>query len=143
MEVLTKFLGRVEIDEKQKIVFPEGLYGFEDIKEFALITAEQAPFFYLQSIENKDVAFILIDPFLCCPEYEPDVDNEELAAIGIYDPQDALVFAIITIRPDSNMTANLQGPLIVNRKNRLGRQAILSDPRWEIQHEVEIVEESC
>ncbi|MDR1216807.1 MAG: flagellar assembly protein FliW [Treponema sp.] len=143
MEILTKVYGPVEIDEKQKIVFPEGLYGFENIKDFALIAAEQTPFFYLQSITNKDVAFILIDPFLFCPEYEPDVDNDELAAIGIHDPQDALVFAIITIRPDSNMTANLQGPLIVNRKNRLGRQAILSDPRWEIQHEIEIVEESC
>ncbi|MDR0411462.1 MAG: flagellar assembly protein FliW [Treponema sp.] len=143
MEVLTKAYGQIEIDENQKIVFPEGLYGFEDMKDFVLIDAEREPFFYLQSVTDKDIAFILIDPFLSCSDYEVDIDNGELVAIGIHDPEDALVFAVVTIRPNSNMTVNLQGPLIIGRKSKLGRQAILSDPRWKTQHKVEILEKPC
>ncbi|MDR0785083.1 MAG: flagellar assembly protein FliW [Treponema sp.] len=143
MNVLTKAYGQIEIDENQKIVFPEGLYGFENMKDFAFIDAEQKPFFYLQSVTDKDVAFILIDPFLFCPDYEVDVDNEDLAAIGIHDPQDALVFAVVTIRPNGDMTVNLQGPIVVNRESRLGRQAILLDPRWKTRHRVEILEKPC
>jgi flagellar assembly factor FliW len=143
MEILTKAYGQIEVDEEQKIFFPEGLYGFENIKDFVFIVEDHEPFFYLQSTTDKDIAFILIDPFLFCQDYEADIDNEELTAIGIHDPKDALVFAIVTIRPDSNMTVNLQGPLVVNRKSKLGRQAILSDPRWKTRHKIEITEKPC
>ena len=85
----------------------------------------------------------MIDPFLSCPDYEVDIDNEEIAAIGIHAPEDALVFAIVTIRPDGNMTVNLQGPLVIDRKSKVGRQAILSDPRWKTQHKLEIIEKTC
>ena len=137
MKVETKAYGQIEIDEKQKITILLGLFGFEDYKNFVLLDAEQQPFFWLQSIEETDIAFILINPFLFRPDYEVNVSNEELAEIGIKSPENALIFSIVTIPQDGGpMTANLQGPLIINKEKMLGMQAILSDAKWKTKHDI-------
>jgi len=83
------------------------------------------------------VAFVLIDPLFFRPDYTPDVDVEELEEIGITAAEDALVFTIVTI-PDSAqaMTANLQGPLILNRRTHVARQSISANPRWGVRHPI-------
>jgi len=137
MKVDTKAFGTVEVDDRQKISFPEGLYGFEDYIDYVLMDAERQPFFWLQSIKDKDIAFILINPFLFRPDYELNIPNEDLEDIGIKSPDKALIFTIVTIPPDgSAMTANLQGPLVINRDNMTGKQAILSDVRWNTRHDI-------
>ena len=137
MKVATKAFGIVEIEEQQKITFPQGLFGFESFKEYVLLDAEQEPFFWLQSMQDEQVAFVLINPFLFKSDYEMNIDNEELNAIEISDPEKAVIFSIVTIPvDDGSMTANLQGPLIINRENRLGIQAILTDSRWKTKHDI-------
>ena len=137
MKVATKAYGQIEVDERQKITFSQGLFGFETRKDYVLLDAEQQPFYWLQSIESKDVAFVLINPFQFRPDYEVDIDNEELAEIGVADPEKVLIFAIVTIPSDGGpMTANLQGPLVINRDTRCGRQVVLTNPRWKIKHDV-------
>ena len=137
MKVLTKAYGPVEVDEQKKITFPQGLFGFESFKDFVLMEAEQQPFYWLQSLDVEQIAFVLINPFLFRPDYEMNIDNEELIPIGITDPGKALIFSIVTIPADgSPMTANLQGPLIINRDNKLGLQAILTDTRWKTKHDI-------
>jgi flagellar assembly factor FliW len=135
--VETKAFGLIEIDERQRITFPQGLFGFEIYKEYALLDAEQEPFFWLQSIDAEHIAFVLINPFLFRSDYEMNIENEELLPIGITDPGKAVIFSIVTIPADSSpMTANLQGPLVINRENRLGLQAILTDSRWKTKHDI-------
>jgi flagellar assembly factor FliW len=137
VKVLTKAYGHVEVNEHQKITFPFGLFGFESLKDYVLLDAEQQPFFWLQSIDNDQIAFILINPFLFRPDYEMDIDNEELIPIGITDPAKAVIFSIVTIPADNSpMTANLQGPLVINRDSRLGVQAVLTDSRWKTKHDI-------
>lgn len=135
MKIISKFYGEIEINDDQKLFFPKGLFGFEHITEFALINAEQTPFYYLQSIKEKDVCFILLDPFLARPDYEADIDQGELDEIGVKSPETAVVFGIVTAPADeSPVTINLQGPLIVNKETRIGCQVILSDLRWKTKH---------
>lgn len=137
MRFSTKAYGEIEIDERQRLRFPGGLLGFEKFTEYALLDARQKPFFYLQSLEVPELAFILIDPFLFRPDYALDVGDESLAEIGLEGPEDAVVFAIVTAQGDgSPITANLMGPIIVSKKKRLGMQAILADPRWRVKHDV-------
>jgi len=137
MKVDTKAFGLIEVDDRQKINFPEGLYGFEDYNEYVLMDAEHQPFYWLQSVKDKDIAFVLINPFLFRPDYELNIPNEELEDIGITSPEKALIFVIVTIPPDgSAMTANLQGPLVINRDNMTGKQGILSDVRWNTRHDI-------
>ena len=137
MKVATKAYGLIDVDERQKIVFPQGLFGFETLKDYLLLDAERQPFYWLQSMDVEQVAFILVNPFLFRPDYEVNISNEELADIGIHAPEKALIFSIVTIPSDGNpMTANLKGPLVINRDNRTGKQVVLSDARWKTKHDI-------
>ena len=142
MKVLTRPYGEIEVDERQKVRFPSGLFGFEELREFVLLDAAQQPFYWLQSLESPTVAFVLIDPLLFRPDYTPDVDHEELAEIGVQSPEDLLVLAVVTFAEgQKGMTANLQGPILLNRRTHRGRQAISGNPRWGVRHP--ILEESA
>jgi flagellar assembly factor FliW len=137
MKVDTKAFGLIEVDEKLKIIFPDGLFGFEEYNEYVLLDAEQEPFFWLQSVNDRDIAFILVNPFLIRADYEVNIANEELAKIGITSPENTLIFVIVTIpQGGSPMTANLQGPLVINRPDMKGMQAVLSDVRWKTRHNI-------
>jgi flagellar assembly factor FliW len=137
LKVVTKAYGLIDVDERQKILFPAGLFGFEALKEYVMLDAEQQPFFWLQSTESAAAAFIMISPFLFRPDYELDLGDDELSDIGISKPEAALVFSIVTVPPDGGpMTANLQGPIVINRDTRMGKQIILADPRWKTKHDV-------
>jgi flagellar assembly factor FliW len=137
MKVDTKAYGLIDVDEKQKITFPQGLFGFEEYKEYVLLDAEHQPFFWLQSVNVQEIAFILINPFTFRHDYEVNISNEELSVIGLTSPENALIFVIVTIPQDGkSMTANLQGPLIINRQNMTGMQAVLSDTRWKTKHDI-------
>lgn len=135
MKLNTKPYGTIDVDERQTVEFPFGIFGFENLRRYVLLDAEQQPFYWLQSADVQDVAFILINPFLFRPDYNIDVPDEDLEEIGITDPRQALVFAIVTI-PDnqSKMTANLQGPIIINKDTRQGRQSISTNERWGVKH---------
>jgi flagellar assembly factor FliW len=137
MKVNTKAFGLIEVDEKQKITFPQGLFGFEDSKDYVLLDAEHQPFLWLQAIEEQEIAFILINPFLFRQDYEVNISNDELAEIGVTSPENALIFVIVTIPQDGkNMTANLQGPIVINKQNMTGMQAVLQDVRWKTKHDI-------
>jgi flagellar assembly factor FliW len=137
VKVATKAYGLIDVDERQKIVFPQGLFGFEAFREYILLDADRQPFYWLQSVDVEQVAFILVNPFLFRPDYEINISNEELAEIEIHAPEKALIFSIVTIPGDGTpMTANLQGPLVINRDTRQGKQAILTDARWKTKHDI-------
>jgi flagellar assembly factor FliW len=101
-----------------------------------IFEAEKRPFYWLQSVDKENIAFILIDPFIFRPDYEVNINNDELKDIGILGPEKALILAVVTISAGGLMTANLQGPLIINQDNHQGKQAILADPRWKIKHDI-------
>ncbi len=126
-------------DEKQ-ISIPSGLFGFEGLTRYALLRAAQEPFLILKSQEQENLSFILIDPLYFRSDYTPDLSDEDLKEIGVekdkYDNVYAL--AIVTVRPDEEprMTANLQGPIIINGENLIARQCITSNPKWQTRHDI-------
>lgn len=137
MEVKTKPYGTLEVDDRQHIEFPYGILGFENLHKYVLLDAEQPPFYWLQSAEVQEIAFILINPFLFRPDYEIDVPDEDLIEIGITNPKQALVFSIVTIPENqTKMTANLQGPVIINKDTRQGRQSISTNAKWQVKHPI-------
>ena len=137
MEVKTKTMGTGNVDEGQIVSFPNGLYGFEEYHKYAIIEAQYKPFYCLQSLDEQNLAFIIVDPFLIVNDYELDIDDRTLCEIGIDSPGDVILFAIITVPADgSAVTANLQGPIVINRKNRTALQVILSDSKWTTKHNI-------
>jgi len=137
MQVLTKPYGKIEVDERQKIYFPGGLLGFENLKDYLLLDAAQQPFYWLQSLDVPEIAFVMINPGIFRQNYLPEVSISELEEIGLKneDSDNTLVFAIVTIPEEhSKMTANLQGPIIINREKKLGRQCISTNNDYKTQH---------
>ncbi|MCQ2578164.1 MAG: flagellar assembly protein FliW [Treponema sp.] len=137
MKVETKARGIIEVDDSHILTMPEGLFGFEEYSKYALIESEYEPFIWLQSIEDVSLAFLIVDPFLICSTYETDIDDESLKKIGIEKPEDIIVMTIVTIPSDgSNITANFQGPLVINKSNQKCMQVIVNDNRWSTKVDV-------
>lgn len=139
MEIMTKSLGKIDVSTDRLLSIPEGLYGFEEYTDYALVDSEYDPFIWLQSCQDPNLAFLIVDPFLICSEYETDIDDDILAKIGITQPEDIIIMTIVTVPHDgSAITANFQGPLVINKKNHQCLQAILTDSKWSTK--VNIVE---
>jgi Uncharacterized protein conserved in bacteria len=137
MNVKTKTMGVKTVEQKQIVTFPEGLFGFEENKQYAILESEYNPFLWLQSLDDEKLAFLIVDPFMICADYEADIDDESLSRIGVKAPDDVIVMAIVTVPTDgSHITANLQGPVVINKKNNLCEQIILSDNRWTTKHDI-------
>jgi flagellar assembly factor FliW len=135
MKVQTKPFGEVEIEARQLIEFSVGIFGFSNLHGYALIDALQSGFYWLQSVEDADIAFLMLNPYDLRPDYLLDVAEEDLQSIQYETEDDLLVFAIVTIPEDqSKISANLQGPILINRVKRLGKQAIHQDPQWKTKH---------
>lgn len=139
MKINTKPYGLIEVDERQRITFPEGIMGFENLKDYVLLDALQQPFYWLQSMDVHKIAFVLIEPTVFRPNYTPDVADSDLEAIGLSssDRDKILVFAIVTI-PENyrEMTANLQGPIIISKETHIGRQCVSLNQRWKTRHKI-------
>ena len=137
MKIDTLHLGTLEIDERQKILFPHGLYGFELQTQWALLDSPQPSFYLLQSLEQRDISFILINPYLFQSDYLLDIADTDYKSIHAPAGEQLLVFAIVTVRETPlPITANLMGPLLINRVKRVGIQAIQQDPRWKTKHPI-------
>jgi flagellar assembly factor FliW len=137
MRVNTKAYGPIDVDERQRIHFPTGILGFENLQDYVLLDAAQPPFYWLQSMDVVEIAFVLINPRIFRPEYTLEVDPSELEALGITAEEQILDFVIVTVPEDPmEMTANLQGPIIINKVTRTGRQSISVNPRWQVRHPI-------
>lgn len=137
MIIKTKAYGPLEIEEKQILTFPQGIFGFENLRKYALFEAHQKPFYWLQSMEDPDVAFILVVPTVFREVYDPGIDLGELSDIGVGTWDEVITFAIVTIPQNGTfITANLQGPVLVNRTNRTGKQCISPRDEYRTRHNI-------
>ena len=130
MIISTSRFGQLEVDAERLITFDDGILGFPDEHRFALIqTGEGSGFYWLQSVDRVDLAFVVCDPRLFVADYQVPVKLDDLACIGISDPDQAQIFTIVN-KVDGLLTGNFQGPLVVNVANRRARQLVLSDKRY-------------
>jgi flagellar assembly factor FliW len=134
MEVRTTRFGVIDIAEDRVITFPEGLLGFSDRKQFCLLQpGDDACFFWLQCLEDPNLAFVVTDPTFFEQDYSVPIRPEQMSGLKIQKLEDAQVFVIVN-KIDEQLTGNFQGPLIINTLDKLGEQIILSDKRWTTRH---------
>lgn len=136
MIVQTTRFATLEIDDSRILEFPNGLLGFSSYRRFALLQPdEQSVFLWLQSLEAPDLAFVVTDPGLWVADYAAQIRPEQSAEVGLDDPSDAQVLVIVN-RRDDMLTANLQGPLLVNVRTCRGVQLVMTERRWNVRHEL-------
>lgn len=139
MNIQTSYFGEVEIDEKDILNFPKGILAFEEFNKFVIInsTEEELPFSWLQSIDEKDVAFIMIDPFLFKKDYEVDLSEKVIEELDIESESDVAIYTFLVIPEQvDQMTANLTGPIVININKNLGKQVVLEDKRYHTRHKI-------
>ena len=108
--------------------FAAGLPGFPDARRFALVRwgDEGNPFSLLRSLDEPDLAFVVVPPGLFFPDYAPELDDDSAERLDLDDPDDALVLVVVTLgeRP-ADATANLTAPVVINQRNREAAQVVL------------------
>jgi flagellar assembly factor FliW len=129
MKILTTRFGEIEIDEKKIITFPLGIPGFVELKRFVLIDYKD-PIQWLHAVDDADVAFIVINPFIIFPSYDLDIRDDEELFLGIKEPKDVVVLTILNIS-NNIVTANLRGPLVLNSANYLAAQILIDDEKYD------------
>ena len=130
MLIETTRFGQVEVEEARIICFPKGLLGFPRFKQYVLIeSGKDSTFWWLQSIDLPELAFVVTDPSLFVPTYQVPIKPEQLSELGISSIEEAQVFVIVNKR-EHTLTGNLQGPLVVSVRQRVGEQLVLSDRRF-------------
>ena len=137
MKVKTKF-GEVEILDDKVIRFDEGLPGFENLRDFAIISNGTEPVMWLVSLEDENVALPVINPWLVRIDYSVDIPDYVKEDLGIENPEDVQIWAILVIPPDNpeDMTINLLAPIVINLKTNRGKQIILENEEYGIRHKV-------
>lgn len=138
MRVSATRFGNISIDETKVINMRDGMLGFEHLKRYVLLMHdEKIPFWWLQSIEDGSVAFVVINAFVVKPDYEPVISDDEVKSLEIASPEDAVLFSVVTICSDPfKVTANLRAPIVINAKKMLAKQVILVEPDYPVQYPV-------
>jgi len=122
--------------------FPAGILGFERIKEYTLLAnPAEAPFAWLQVADNATLAFVVVDPFVAMPEYQPDIPQADVEFLGLHGSDDALLLAIVTIAGSKGATVNLKGPIVINRHTHTGKQVIITNAGdYSVQHPLPVAD---
>lgn len=138
MKLQSTRLGEFEIDEEQIIDFPHGIPGFPDEKAFVHIPyGVESPFSFLQSANEPNLTFLLVDPFAFFTDYEFELDDEAASELGVSSENPPQVFLIANVKGEiADLTVNLLAPVILNPVNHIGRQIILEKKDYSIRHKL-------
>ncbi len=130
MEIETTRFGRINVDSSRVMTIPRGLLGFPNYSRYALIqTNEENYFFWLQCVDEPNLAFVVTDPGIFFKDYCVPMKDELEAELNLQDPQAIQTFVICNKVGDW-LTGNLLGPIVINIANCQGSQVVLTEKKW-------------
>lgn len=136
MLIETSRFGTVEIDQEKVVSFSEGVLGFPEHRRYALLQIhDDGLFFWLQSVDDPGLAFVVADPRAFVPDYQAPIRADDVDLLALRDLDDCQVLVIVN-KSDSGLTANLLGPLVIGAQSLRGKQLVLSDKRYSTRHRI-------
>ena len=136
----TKLFGSIEVESTEIIQIPKGLIGFSDCTKFVFIDKEDfQPFRILQSLDNPLMSLLVINPLLVKPDFSFDVTRDDLKLVISQSIENMGVY--VTAQPHrerGETTINLQGPIVINPKERIGHQFALTGTKYGTNEKFEI-----
>jgi flagellar assembly factor FliW len=138
VKVPTTRFGELEVAQEQVFELTSPLPGFAATKHFFFIQKEKiAPFEWMQSVEESELTFVVLEPGNFFHDYAPQIAAFELKELGIERPGDAMIKTIVVLPEDmSKMTANLRGPLVINIKDRKLKQVFIESDQWSVRESI-------
>ncbi len=128
--------GSITVSSEEVIVLPQGLLGFPQYTRFCLVDpADDTLILWLQSLEDENIAFPILEPKIFKPEYVARLSASELRELKLENVNQSAVFAILTIPEDATqMSANLKAPIVVNLREQIAKQVVLQENEYTIKH---------
>ena len=147
MNLSTKHFGDIEYEETSIITFSHGLPGFPDTRQYILI-GDNTPndlFYWLQCLDDVDIAFALIDVYQLMPSYNPLVDPGLIEELGDLSEGQLEIYNITVIPEElKQIRVNLKAPIVINPVTQRGMQVIVSNEEYSIRHYIfEEIENAC
>ena len=136
-KIYTSRFGEIEVDEKKIVHFKEGIPAFEDEHEFVILPYEEdSPYYFMQSLQSPDLAFLLTIPFLFFNDYSFEIDDATIKELGIENSENVFYYSMVTIPNGSirYMTANLVAPIVLNGANMKAKQVVLEKSNYTTKH---------
>jgi len=128
--VSTSRFGQLSVNPEKIITMTSPFLGFPDSKRFIIKPhGDESPFFWLQSLDDPKLAFVVTQAPILIPQYQPEIPapvRQELQT-SADQPLDILLILTIPRENPEGMTANLLGPVVINPGKRLAKQ-VLQDP---------------
>ena len=137
MLLTTTRFNEINVKDEDIIHFPEGILGFQNLKRFVWQEVEGNPLFrWLQAVDDGEIAFLLVDPFMLVPGYELEIKENVQEKLKIDKPEDVLIYTTVTIPLEgvAKATTNLVGPLVFNLKTKRGYQVVLEGVKYGVKH---------
>ncbi len=136
LNLSTEKFGDLHIEKDNIITFENGIFGFEELRQFVIVNIEECrPFEWLISVENPIVAFPIINPVPLFTDYNPIESIDDLSSLSIKDMKTVETFCIVTMgdKP-TDVTINLKGPILINMENKTGKQFVLTEDYYSLNH---------
>lgn len=128
MELDTKYFGAIRCDEESVLRFSEGLFGFEEEREFVLLPFDesQESLLCFQSVTTPQLAFAAMNPFFLDSSYAPTLSSSDLSSLGVKKSEDLCYYTFCVVKsPIDSSTVNLKCPVAINDQTRQAKQVIL------------------
>lgn len=121
MKIKTYHFGEVEFAEDKVLTFEDGLFGFEELKKFVFIKPDDSIFYWINSVENPELAFPMFGVRIIDENYPQEESFE--------------AFGIVVMNPDPlKITVNLKAPVYINQDERKGFQKIIDADKYPVYY---------
>ncbi len=149
-QIVTKYFGTLDYAKEEVIRFPSGLPSFEEEDRFLIVgPPDRAPLLFLQSIRQPGLCFLALPILIIDHEYRLEMTLEDLELIELdtgRQPEigpDVDCLAMLVVPEDGAPSANLLAPIVINRRNRVGTQAVRRDSVYSHAHQLASPEDAC
>ncbi|SDE26462.1 flagellar assembly protein FliW [Desulfuromonas thiophila] len=141
MKTIDSRFGEIAYDPQQVLTFPQGLIGFEELREFVVMpNSKEGPLFWIQSVEDAQVALVLTDPTNFFLDYKVVPEAHERAILGIEADEPCFNLVVVTVHPDRRITLNLAAPILFAARTNRALQVILENSGYSIQTPLPVVQ---
>lgn len=132
MKAKTRLFGEIDIADDKIITLERGMIGFPALTHFSLIFDEEkkgtSSIMWLQSMDDAEIAFPVMDPYTVKEDYTPNVNSEMVAPLGEMTAENTYVLVTVTVpRKVEDFSVNLKAPIVVNMDTLKGVQLIVED----------------
>lgn len=128
MKTIETRFGEVEYDPDNLLHFPTGMIGFPTLHDFIVMpNKKEGPLFWIQSINDPEIAFVLTDPSNFFPNYQIIADETEKNSLQIGPDDDYFILAVVSVPADQKITLNLAAPILFSPSTNRAIQVILEN----------------